>query len=93
MLELIEEEEDDDYGILLGIAAVKGEQLAIESRGPCHGGSVSSHAIIDRDKAEVADYVRIDESTAIESLKKFEKAIIAIFGKENLRSPKSDDIT
>ncbi|KAK1559519.1 hypothetical protein Q3G72_015339 [Acer saccharum] len=36
MLELIEEE--DDYGILLGMAAVEGERLAIKSRGPRSGG-------------------------------------------------------
>ncbi|KAK3205529.1 hypothetical protein Dsin_019575 [Dipteronia sinensis] len=52
MLELIEEEEDDDYGILLGMAAIERERLAIESRGPRHGGSVPSHVVIDRDKIE-----------------------------------------
>ncbi|XP_021801986.1 uncharacterized protein LOC110746083, partial [Prunus avium] len=36
--------------------------------------------------ADYADeYVRIEESTAIESIKKFVKAIIAIFGEEYLR--------
>ena len=34
----------------------------------------------------------IGESTAIESLKKFVKAIIAVFGDEYLRSPNSSDI-
>ncbi|KAK0582477.1 hypothetical protein LWI29_026051 [Acer saccharum] len=53
MLQLIEEEEeDDDYGILLGMAAVEGERLAIESWGPRRGGSVPSHAIIDRNRVE-----------------------------------------
>ena len=41
----------------------------------------------------VDDYLRICESMAIESLKRFVKAIIAIFGEEYLRSPNSDDIT
>ncbi|BFG41560.1 hypothetical protein CerSpe_278340 [Prunus speciosa] len=40
----------------------------------------------------VDEYVRIGESTAIESIKKFVKAIIAIFGEEYLRSPNSNDI-
>ena len=40
----------------------------------------------------VDEYVRIGESTAIESLKKFVKAIIAVFGDEYLRSPNSSDI-
>ncbi|KAK4847575.1 hypothetical protein QYF36_003452 [Acer negundo] len=53
MLELIEEEEEDDYGILLGIVAVEGERLDIESRGPRHGGSVLDHAVIDRNRAKV----------------------------------------
>ncbi|KAK2635807.1 hypothetical protein Ddye_030599 [Dipteronia dyeriana] len=35
--------------------------------------------------ALVDHYVQIDESTTIESLKKFMKAIIAIFGEEYLR--------
>ena len=41
----------------------------------------------------VDEYVRIGESTVIESLKKFVKAIIAVFGDEYLRSPNNDDIT
>ncbi|KAL5570233.1 hypothetical protein UlMin_026808 [Ulmus minor] len=40
----------------------------------------------------VDEYVRIGESTAIESLKKFVKAIITVFGDEYLRSPNSSDI-
>ncbi|KAK4841427.1 hypothetical protein QYF36_004281 [Acer negundo] len=50
MLQLIEEE--DDYEILLGMTVVEGERLVIESRGPRHGGSVPSHAVIDRDRVE-----------------------------------------
>ena len=40
----------------------------------------------------VDDYVRIGESTAIESLTKFVKAVVAIFSDEYLRSPNNDDI-
>ena len=40
----------------------------------------------------VDEYVRIGESTAIESLKKFVKAIIAVFGDEYLRSPNNNGI-
>ncbi|KAK9996092.1 hypothetical protein SO802_020778 [Lithocarpus litseifolius] len=38
-------------------------------------------------------YVRIGESTAMESLKKFVKAVVDIFSKEYLRSPNNEDIT
>ena len=38
------------------------------------------------------EYVRIGESTAIESLKKFVKAVISVFSDEYLRSPNSKDI-
>ena len=38
------------------------------------------------------EYVRIGESIAIESLKKFVKAVVDIFSKEYLRSPNNEDI-
>ena len=38
------------------------------------------------------EYVRIGESTAIESLKKFVKAVVNILSEEYLRSPNSNDI-
>ena len=38
------------------------------------------------------EYARIGESTAIESLKKFVKAVVDIFSKEYLRSPNNEDI-
>nr|XP_023889926.1 uncharacterized protein LOC112001981 [Quercus suber] len=38
------------------------------------------------------EYVRIGESTAIESMKKFVKAVVDIFSKEYLRSPNNEDI-
>ena len=38
------------------------------------------------------EYVRIGKSTAIESLKKFVKAVVNIFSEEYLRSPNSNDI-
>ncbi|KAK3183108.1 hypothetical protein Dsin_030394 [Dipteronia sinensis] len=73
MLELIEEEDDDDYGILFGMAAVEGEQLAIESRGPRRGRSVPCHATIDRDRAKVIaifgeEYLRSPNSDNITRL-------------------------
>ncbi|XP_020263232.1 uncharacterized protein LOC109839215 [Asparagus officinalis] len=40
----------------------------------------------------VDDYVRIGESRTIESVKKFVKAVVAIFTDESLRSPNNDDI-
>ena len=36
--------------------------------------------------------MRIEESTAVESLKKFVKAVVNIFSEEYLRSPNSNDI-
>jgi hypothetical protein len=38
------------------------------------------------------EYVRIGESTAMKSLKKFVKAVISIFSEEYLRSPNNKDI-
>ncbi|GAA0172314.1 hypothetical protein LIER_26163 [Lithospermum erythrorhizon] len=38
------------------------------------------------------EYIRIGETTAIKSMKRFVKAIIHIFGSEYLRSPNIDDI-
>uniref|UniRef100_A0A2N9HMN3 DDE Tnp4 domain-containing protein n=1 Tax=Fagus sylvatica TaxID=28930 RepID=A0A2N9HMN3_FAGSY len=38
------------------------------------------------------EYVRIGESTAIESLRRFVKAVVNIFSEEYLRSPNSNDI-
>jgi hypothetical protein len=38
------------------------------------------------------DYVRIGESTAIESLRRFVSAVVEVFGEEYLRSPNEDDI-
>ena len=40
----------------------------------------------------VDEYVRIGESIAIESLKKFVKAVISIFSKKYMRSPNKDGI-
>ena len=38
------------------------------------------------------EYIRIGESTAIESLRRFVKAVIAMFGDHYLRSPNNIDI-
>jgi hypothetical protein len=38
------------------------------------------------------EYVKIGENTAVESLKKFVKAVVNIFSEEYLRSPNSNDI-
>ncbi|XP_074355895.1 uncharacterized protein LOC141695556 [Apium graveolens] len=40
----------------------------------------------------VDDYVRIGESTTIESLKRFVKAIVEVFGAEYLRRPNDEDV-
>ncbi|KAI9152794.1 hypothetical protein LWI28_001290 [Acer negundo] len=67
MLKLIEEEEDDDYGILLGMAAVEGERLAIESRGPRRGGSLPGHAVSVRDRVEGKDEEEISSFREIQN--------------------------
>ena len=41
----------------------------------------------------VDEYLRIGESTAIESLRKFVRAICEVFGEEYLRAPNEDDTT
>ena len=41
----------------------------------------------------VDEYIRIGESTTIESLRRFVKAVIAMFGDHYLRSPNNIDIT
>ncbi|XP_028112929.1 uncharacterized protein LOC114311046 [Camellia sinensis] len=41
----------------------------------------------------VDDYLRIGESTAIERLKHFVKAVVAMFSERYLRSPNNDDIS
>ena len=38
------------------------------------------------------EYVRIGESAAMKSLKKFVKAVVTIFSDEHLRSPNENDI-
>nr|XP_034580678.1 uncharacterized protein LOC117843998 [Setaria viridis] len=38
------------------------------------------------------DYIRIGESTAIESLRRFVNVVVEVFGDEYLRSPNEDDI-
>ena len=40
----------------------------------------------------MGEYIRIGESTAIESLKRFVKAVIAIFGDTYLRPPNHNNI-
>ncbi|KAF8408588.1 hypothetical protein HHK36_004651 [Tetracentron sinense] len=39
------------------------------------------------------DYVRISESTSIESLRRFVRAVVEVFGEKYLRSPNNDDIS
>ncbi|KAF8407599.1 hypothetical protein HHK36_006733 [Tetracentron sinense] len=41
----------------------------------------------------VNNYVRIDESTSIETLKRFVRAVVEVFGEEYLRSPNNEDIS
>ena len=39
------------------------------------------------------DYVRLGESTIIECLKRFVKAVVEVFGEEYLRAPNAQDIS
>nr|XP_017233175.1 PREDICTED: uncharacterized protein LOC108207225 [Daucus carota subsp. sativus] len=41
----------------------------------------------------IDDYVRIGESTAIESLRRFFKSIVEVFGTEYLRRPNAEDVS
>jgi hypothetical protein len=41
---------------------------------------------------QVDEYLRIGETTAIESLKRFVKAVVEVFGDEYLRSPNTNDL-
>ena len=41
---------------------------------------------------QVDEYLRIGETTAIESLKRFVKVVIEVFGDEYLRSPNTNDL-
>ena len=41
----------------------------------------------------IVDYVRIGESTAIESLRRFVKSIVEVFGTEYLRRPNAEDVS
>ncbi|KAF8380120.1 hypothetical protein HHK36_027592 [Tetracentron sinense] len=41
----------------------------------------------------VDDYVRIGKNTSIESLRRFVRAVVEVFGEEYLRSPNNDDIS
>ncbi|KAF8407600.1 hypothetical protein HHK36_006734 [Tetracentron sinense] len=41
----------------------------------------------------VNDYVRIDESTSIENLRRFVRAMVEVFGEKYLTSPNNDDIS
>ena len=41
----------------------------------------------------VDDYIRIGESTAIETLRRFVQAVIDVFGTEFLRKPNPEDIS
>ncbi|KAF8376762.1 hypothetical protein HHK36_031572 [Tetracentron sinense] len=41
----------------------------------------------------VDNFVRINESTSIESLSRFVRAVVEVFGEEYLRSPNNDDIS
>ncbi|XP_042964635.1 uncharacterized protein LOC122298854 [Carya illinoinensis] len=41
----------------------------------------------------INEYIRIGESTAMESLKKFSETVVTVFSEEYLRSPTANDIT
>ncbi|KAK0577243.1 hypothetical protein LWI29_030125 [Acer saccharum] len=113
---LFDDDSDDEFQ-LLAIAVIEEEEgKANEGQTSGRRGSISGHAVIERDKVAIGlsslqkilaafrmlayrvlansidEYVRIGERTVIESLKKFVKAIIVVFGDKYLRSPNNDDI-
>ncbi|XP_020270716.1 uncharacterized protein LOC109845876 [Asparagus officinalis] len=64
----------------LGLSSL--QKITAAMRMLAYGASVDS----------VYDYVRISESMSIESLKRFVRSIIDIFGEEYLRSPTNEDV-
>ncbi|KAK2656112.1 hypothetical protein Ddye_009164 [Dipteronia dyeriana] len=61
------------------------------------GGLISGHIVINRDRKSVDrhatdEYIKIGESTTIESLKRFCRAVVEEFTDEYLRSPNTTDV-
>ncbi|XP_019157576.1 PREDICTED: uncharacterized protein LOC109154175 [Ipomoea nil] len=94
------------------------EIMSIQAINPIHGGPISGHRVIHRDRedgrlglstlqkvtaafrilaygvAEDAtdEYIQIRESIAIESLKRFCRAVVEVFGQRYLRAPDANDV-
>ncbi|KAK3229139.1 hypothetical protein Dsin_001020 [Dipteronia sinensis] len=92
---LFDDDSDDEFQLLAITVIEEKEEMENEGRTSRRRGSIPGHAAIQRDRVtdSVDEYMRIDQSTIIKSLKKIVKAIIAVFGDEYLRSPNNDDIT
>ncbi|XP_019190221.1 PREDICTED: putative nuclease HARBI1 [Ipomoea nil] len=94
------------------------EIMSTQAINPSHGGSISGHRVIHRDRedgrlglstlqkvtaafrilayrvaADATDeYIQIGESTSIESLKRFCRAVVEVFGQCYLRAPDANDV-
>ncbi|KAK3187675.1 hypothetical protein Dsin_027236 [Dipteronia sinensis] len=104
---LFDDDYDDEFQLLAIAVIEEEEEMANEGQTSGRRGSIPGHDVIQRDRVagafrmlaygvpadSIDEYVRIGESTVIESLKKFVKAIIAVLEDEYLRSPNNDDIT
>lgn len=70
------------------------EESNNQGRRTGYRGSIPSHNIVNRNRKEdlTDEYLRIGETTAIESLRAFVKAIVEVFGDWYLRAPNEADI-
>ncbi|XP_020253709.1 putative nuclease HARBI1 [Asparagus officinalis] len=65
-----------------------------EEERPKRISSVPGHLVINRGREEDStdEYIRIGESTVLECLKRFSRAVVEVYGDEYLRSPNTDDV-
>ncbi|XP_051116131.1 uncharacterized protein LOC127241245 [Andrographis paniculata] len=72
------------------------EQLLNPSQST-HRGSILGHRVINRDRESsdhsIDEYIKIGESTTVENVKRFCRAVVEIFSTEYLRHPNANDIS
>eukprot|EP00258_Populus_trichocarpa_P033102 XP_024449121.1 uncharacterized protein LOC112326074 isoform X2 [Populus trichocarpa] len=88
---------DDGTPVLafqVAIAVVAEEESNNQGRRTGYRGSIPGHNIVNRNRKEdlTDEYLRIGETTAIESLRASVKAIVEVFGDWYLRAPNEADI-
>ncbi|XP_052304660.1 uncharacterized protein LOC112324784 [Populus trichocarpa] len=88
---------DDDtpvFAFQVAAAVVAEEESNNQGRRTGYRGSILGHNIVNRNRKEdlTDEYLQIGESTAIESLRAFVKAIVEVFGDSYLRAPNEADV-